>query len=42
MLECLLAGIGGFIGSVARYLVGLIPIKENISPQLILIADRPG
>lgn len=27
-MNCLLVGIGGFIGSVLRYLVGLIPIKE--------------
>lgn len=27
MLGCLLVGIGGFLGSVARYLVGLLPLK---------------
>lgn len=27
MLECLLVGLGGFLGSVARYLVGLLPFK---------------
>ena len=27
-MNCLFVGIGGFIGSVLRYLVGLIPIKE--------------
>lgn len=26
MLNCLAVGIGGFIGSVLRYLIGLIPI----------------
>ena len=25
MAECLFVGIGGFIGSVCRYLIGLIP-----------------
>lgn len=27
MLEYLLVGLGGFLGSVARYLVGLLPFK---------------
>lgn len=29
MIECLVVGIGGFIGAVCRYLIGLIPIKEE-------------
>ena len=29
MLNCLCVGIGGFIGSVLRYLVGLIPINPS-------------
>jgi len=29
MLNCLFVGIGGFIGSVCRYLIGLIPVSEN-------------
>lgn len=29
MLNCLLVGLGGFIGSVMRYLIGLIPVSEN-------------
>lgn len=29
MLECLLVGIGGFVGSVCRYLIGLLPIKPD-------------
>lgn len=29
MLECIIVGIGGFIGSVCRYLIGLIPVKET-------------
>ena len=29
MLECIIAGIGGFIGSVCRYLIGLIPVSEK-------------
>lgn len=29
MLNCLAVGIGGFLGSVVRYLIGMIPIKNN-------------
>lgn len=29
MLDCLMVGIGGFLGSVARYLMGLIPIDKS-------------
>lgn len=29
MLNCLMVGIGGFIGTVCRYLIGLLPIKTN-------------
>lgn len=29
MIECLIVGAGGFIGSVCRYLVGLIPLREG-------------
>ena len=29
MLNCIMVGIGGFIGSVCRYLVGLLPIEIN-------------
>lgn len=28
MLNCLAVGLGGFVGAVLRYLVGLIPIKN--------------
>lgn len=28
MLNCIIVGLGGFIGTVLRYLVGLIPIKN--------------
>lgn len=30
MLNCLYVGIGGFIGSIARYLLSLIPVKESL------------
>lgn len=29
MLECLLVGLGGFVGSVLRYLVSRIPLGEQ-------------
>lgn len=29
MINCLFVGIGGFIGSVLRYLIGLVPIKDS-------------
>lgn len=29
MIECIVVGIGGFIGAVSRYLIGLIPVKEG-------------
>lgn len=29
MLNCLAVGIGGFLGSVVRYLMGMIPIKNS-------------
>ncbi|MGI6079441.1 MAG: fluoride efflux transporter CrcB [Candidatus Avilachnospira sp.] len=29
MIECLFVGLGGFIGSVCRYLIGLIPVREE-------------
>ena len=29
MLDCIIVGIGGFIGSVCRYLVGLLPIEVH-------------
>ncbi len=31
MLNILSVGLGGFIGAVCRYLIGLIPIKETIN-----------
>lgn len=43
MLECLLVGIGGFIGSVLRYLIGLLPMKpENGFPVKTLFINIAG
>lgn len=29
VLDCIMVGIGGFIGSVCRYLIGLLPLETN-------------
>lgn len=43
MLESLLVGIGGFIGSVLRYLIGLLPMKpENGFPVKTLFINIAG
>ena len=30
MLNCLVTGLGGFIGAVLRYLIGMVPLKETM------------
>ena len=43
MAECLLVGIGGFIGSVCRYLIGLIPLSpSNGFPVKTLVINIAG
>lgn len=43
LYNCLLVGIGGAVGSVTRYLVGLIPIKsQNSFPLTTLIINVIG
>lgn len=43
MLNCLFVGLGGFIGSVCRYLIGLLPIKpENGFPVKTLMINIVG
>ena len=43
MVDCLFVGFGGFLGSVCRYLVGLLPIKsENGFPIKTLIINVVG
>lgn len=43
MLDCLMVGIGGFLGSVTRYLMGLIPIvKRGSFPVNTLIINIIG
>ena len=31
MFDCIVVGIGGFIGAVCRYLIGLIPVNEEFT-----------
>lgn len=43
MLNCVFVGIGGFIGSVLRYLAGLIPIEpSNGFPVKTLVINVLG
>lgn len=43
ILKCLVVGIGGFIGSVLRYLISLIPINEKCSfPIKTLVTNVIG
>ena len=43
LLSCVLVGVGGFFGSVLRYLVGLIPIKtESAFPYKTLAINILG
>ncbi len=43
MLKCVIVGLGGFIGSILRYLVGLLPLKvDNGFPIKTLIINVLG
>jgi CrcB protein len=43
MLDCILVGAGGFIGTVLRYLIGLIPLKtESGFPIKTLVINVAG
>jgi CrcB protein len=43
MQNCIFVGIGGFIGSVCRYIIGLIPIgQENEFPIKTLLINILG
>ena len=28
-MDCIVVGVGGFVGAVCRYLIGMIPLKEG-------------
>jgi CrcB protein len=43
MMECLYVGLGGFIGTVCRYLISLIPLKtESGFPILTFLINVAG
>lgn len=43
MISCLMVGIGGFFGSILRYLISLIPLGEQSSfPYKTLITNIIG
>ena len=43
MLNCIAVGIGGFFGSILRYLVGMVPLKGNaVFPVNTLIINVVG
>ena len=43
MINCIYVGLGGFIGSILRYLISLIPLNENNSfPYKTLITNIIG
>ncbi len=43
MINCIFVGIGGFIGSVCRYLIGLLPVQpENGFPLKTLFINIIG
>lgn len=43
MINCILVGIGGFIGTVCRYLIGLLPVRvESGFPVKTLIINIAG
>jgi CrcB protein len=43
MMECLYVGLGGFIGTVCRYLISLIPLKtESGFPMLTFLINVAG
>lgn len=42
MINCLAVGLGGFLGSVLRYLAGFIPIKTNGFPVTTLVINILG
>ena len=43
MISCLAVGMGGFLGAVARYLIGLLPLKaENGFPMKTFLINVAG
>lgn len=43
VIKCLIVGIGGFVGSILRYLISLIPMNEKFSfPVKTLVTNVCG
>lgn len=43
IIKCLIVGIGGFVGSILRYLISLIPVNEkNTFPIKTLVTNVVG
>lgn len=42
MLDCLLVGLGGFLGCVARYVCARIPIFQSFAPLKTLLINCLG
>lgn len=43
MVECIVVGVGGFVGAVCRYLIGMIPLREGcVFPVKTLIINIAG
>lgn len=43
MIDCIIVGIGGFLGAACRYIVGMIPLKEGcIFPVKTFIINITG
>ena len=42
MLACLFVGAGGFLGSVLRYLISLIPTPDGSFPYVTLLVNVAG
>lgn len=42
MIRILCVGLGGFVGAVLRYLLGLIPVKQTPFPVMTLVINVAG
>lgn len=43
MINCIAVGLGGFVGAVVRYLLGLVPIAQSSSfPFITLLINLVG
>lgn len=43
MFNCLIVGIGGFVGAICRYLISLVPVNETMTfPIKTLVTNVAG